>query len=141
MFLRGRMCYILDVTHPNLFSRILIIDHFFSAGVIFLSVQQFGRMQKQLQSNGFKVCKVPLFVFLITMFLVTNFLFTSLSIVVYKNTEPTRHLVDFFTSQTDIALFFSRGGWQHMNSNAESAKADPFKNVLESTKPNRAEVR
>ena len=28
MFLRGRMCYILDVTHPNLFSRILINDHF-----------------------------------------------------------------------------------------------------------------
>jgi len=61
--------------------------------------------------------------------------------VVYKNTEPTRHLVDFFTSQTDIALFFSRGGWQHMTSNAESEKAGPFKNVLESTKPNQAEVR
>lgn len=140
-FLRLKMSYILDVNHPKLFSRIKTKPLFFSAGVIFLSVQQFGRMQKQLQINGFKVCKVPLFVFLITKLLVTNFSFSSLSIVVYKNTEPTRLLVDFFTSQTDIALFFSRGGWQHMNSNAESEKADPFKNVLESTKPNRAEVR
>jgi hypothetical protein len=61
--------------------------------------------------------------------------------VVYKNTEPTKLLVDFFSSQTDIALFFSRGTWQHLNSMTENEKDEPFKNVLESTKPTRAEVR
>jgi hypothetical protein len=61
-FSKVRMSNILDVTHPNLSSKILTNNHFFSAGVIFLSVQQFGRKQKLLTLNNFKVCKVPLFV-------------------------------------------------------------------------------